>query len=557
MWNQGRRLKEHTAHLCGIEFTAEQRACMGIVWSRFELLMSGQDSHASAPVTQEHIEAVMQLSILFWTERPKDANLESTAVAQFSGVLGIHPVEHAFRRAYDYTPFLSALIWIGRALLVEYALPLEPYQTLSQRWPAREEYPDMLQRLRYDIRPRYMERGCLAPLGYLIERRQHGRAIARREGPQTNIEWSKDSHVLSLDNQSITVAQFRQVIHGVIAQTQYQLDDLLFHWWPEIDLNLRDDLGNRRPGYSFVTDSQNHLQGKFRLLSQRVFAEDGGLSWTSPSQLLGYLRRCDRFVQYMFSAIHTTSGMPARGVELRSIRWANTLATPRNVVCFQGRLTLIFPYNKACTTTNNSFYVVRAPSPAVEKMLFVFLVYLRPLRDMIARKVLLLEELTSAKEPNRHVFTKHDQATSCYNSDDCLRSLKLATAQSPMTMTMRNYRQVAIAMSKRHIPSLLKPFDPHLPNDLDGFLNLLSFQTGHKPATRSGAYALENGFPSKLQPDLIHRYLENSDIWQKFLMISKDDYFEWESPSTLVGDQFDLSRGAQVSPTTIMIGVER
>jgi hypothetical protein len=270
MWNQGRRLKEHTAHLCGIEFTAEQRACMGIVWSRFELLMSGQDSHASAPVTQEHIEAVMQLSILFWTERPKDTNLESTAVAQFSGVLEIHPVEHAFRRAYDYTPFLSALIWIGRALLVEYALPLEPYQTLSQRWPAREEYPDMLQRLRYDIRPRYMERGCLAPMGYLIERRQHGRAIARREGPRTNIEWSKDGYMLSLDNQSITAAQFCQVIHGVIARTQYQLDDLLFHSWPEIDLNIRNDLGNRRPGYSFVIDPQNHLQGKLRLLSQRV-----------------------------------------------------------------------------------------------------------------------------------------------------------------------------------------------------------------------------------------------------------------------------------------------
>jgi hypothetical protein len=405
----------------------------------------------------------------------------------------------------------------------------------------------MLQRLRYYIRPRYMERGCLAPVGYLIERRQHGRAVARREGPRTNIEWSKDSHMLSLDNQSITVAQFRQVVHGVITQTQYQLDDLLFHWWPKIDLDLRDDLGNRRPGYSFITDPQNHLQGRFRLLSQRVFADDGGLSWKSPSQLLGYLRSCDRFVQHMFSAIHMTSGMPARGSELRSIRWANTLATPRNVVCFQGRLIVIFPYNKACTTTNNSFYVVRAPSPAVEKMLFVFLVYLRPLRDMIARKVLFLEELTSSKEPNRHIFTKHDQVTSCYNSDDCLRSLKLTTAQSPMTMTMRNYRQIAIAMSKRHIPGLLKQFNPHLPNDLDGFLSLLSFQTGHKPATRSGAYALENGFPSKLQPDLIHRYLENSDIWQKFLMISRDDYLEWEPPSRLVRDQYDLSTGSHVS----------
>jgi hypothetical protein len=117
---------------------------------------------------------------------------------------------------------------------------------------------------------------------------------------------------------------------------------------------------------------------------------------------------------------------------------------------------VIFPYNKACTITNNSFYVVCALSPAVEKMLFVFLVYLKPLRDMIVRKVLFLKELTSSKEPNRHIFTKHDQVISCYNSDDCLRSLKLAIAQSPMTMTIRNYWQIAITILKRYIPGLLK-----------------------------------------------------------------------------------------------------
>lgn len=88
-----------------------------------------------------------------------------------------------------------------------------------------------------------------------------------------------------------------------------------------------------------------------------------------------------------------------------------------------------------------------------------------------------------------------------------LRSLKLATAQSPMTMTMRNYWQIAITMSKDTYPVSLKPFDHHLPNDFDGFLSRLSFQTRHKPATRPGAYALENSFPSRLQPDLIHRYL--------------------------------------------------
>jgi hypothetical protein len=101
-------------------------------------------------------------------------------------------------------------------------------------------------------------------------------------------------------------------------------------------------------------------------------------------------------------------------------------------------------------------------------------------------------------------------------------------------MTMRNYRQISVAMSKKHMPDLLKPFDPHTPNDLNGFLHLLSFQTGHKPSTHAGAYALERGFPSKLQPNLIHRYIENSDLWQKFLLISKDDFLESEILSTLI-----------------------
>jgi hypothetical protein len=123
--------------------------------------------------------------------------------------------------------------------------------------------------------------------------------------------------------------------------------------------------------------------------------------------------------------------------ELRTIRWANTLAIVRNVVCFQGRLILILLYNEACINTNNSFYVVRSPASAVESMLFVFLVYLRPLRDMIARKVLFRK---ANAEPNRHIFSKHDQVSSCFKSADCLRGLRAATPNSPLKMTMRNYR---------------------------------------------------------------------------------------------------------------------
>lgn len=53
----------------------------------------------------------------------------------------------AYRTAYYYTPFLAGLIWVGRLLLLEYALPEQPYLALD--WPAATTYRDQLQRLQH------------------------------------------------------------------------------------------------------------------------------------------------------------------------------------------------------------------------------------------------------------------------------------------------------------------------------------------------------------------------------------------------------------------------
>jgi hypothetical protein len=91
---------------------------------------------------------------------------------------------------------------------------------------------------------------------------------------------------------------------------------------------------------------------------------------------------------------------------------------------------------------------------------------------------------------------------------------------------MRRYRHIATALSKKHFPALVKPFDAHTPQDYNGFLQLLAFQAGHKPLTHTSAYTLETAFPAKLQPDLINRYLENSRVWHEFLLIGQGDIIE-------------------------------
>jgi hypothetical protein len=113
--------------------------------------------------------------------------MDHNAIVHFSGVLGIHQTELCFRKPYADTPFVSALLWVGRLIILEYALPVSPYKHLKVAWPAHTSYSHQVQRLREQIRPKYLQRGSLAPEGYLIERLQHGRAIARHEGPGTNI----------------------------------------------------------------------------------------------------------------------------------------------------------------------------------------------------------------------------------------------------------------------------------------------------------------------------------------------------------------------------------
>jgi hypothetical protein len=63
----------------------------------------------------------------------------------FSSVLGIYLTELCFYKPYDYTPFVAALLWVGRLIILRYALPLARYNYLNSPWPERTVYVDQAQ----------------------------------------------------------------------------------------------------------------------------------------------------------------------------------------------------------------------------------------------------------------------------------------------------------------------------------------------------------------------------------------------------------------------------
>jgi hypothetical protein len=86
-----------------------------------------------------------------------------------------------------------------------------------------------------DIGRSYLQRGSFSPMGYLIKRLQHSRAIARREGPRTSISWSLDGQTLDVAGSRIIMHEFRRTIHLTLARIEHTTRQLTFDWRSKVD----------------------------------------------------------------------------------------------------------------------------------------------------------------------------------------------------------------------------------------------------------------------------------------------------------------------------------
>jgi hypothetical protein len=91
----------------GLKLSDVQVQTMVFVW--LGLITTGSGNPGS-PSSLQLSETVFQLLVMFWTDLSTDGVFESKAIVHFSRVLGIHPYKLAYRTAYDYTPYLSALL---------------------------------------------------------------------------------------------------------------------------------------------------------------------------------------------------------------------------------------------------------------------------------------------------------------------------------------------------------------------------------------------------------------------------------------------------------------
>jgi hypothetical protein len=299
---------------------------------------------------------------------------------------------------------------------------------------------------------------------------------------------------------------------------------MMYDWCPESNLTrIRDRLSNTTLGYSFVANPANGLGEAFLELSRRAcLATVNGLmtddDWDSVA-VRRYLDRYDHLTRLLVLLVYLVGGQAPRGTELFALEHCNGASTSRGVCVHAGKMALISRHHKARRTTNSEFQVVRFLPKEPSKILYHYLVFIRPFACMLfrtcynmdAESTLLFSSPVRPREPMK---------TSILSK--ILLEQTISTLGFPVGVEV--YRQLSIAVTEKHVKQIANPFNQHDDKSKEADINVsFAWQSGHRPLQRGTTYGLDGAFPDSLQPALLRIYEWASNEWHEFLQLQRTD----------------------------------
>lgn len=145
----------------GFSFADGQRKGLETLWEHL------QDGNCQERDLEEEL---LQVSASFWIQR-LDGDPFASPLWHFVAVLGIDGESGQLRPAHLFTYVLAGIVYVGRALLAEYAIPT------AQR-PGMED----LERRFARVRDTWLCKATYSPMGYTLSLLLYGRKIAKETG---------------------------------------------------------------------------------------------------------------------------------------------------------------------------------------------------------------------------------------------------------------------------------------------------------------------------------------------------------------------------------------
>ncbi|KFA78363.1 hypothetical protein S40288_09973, partial [Stachybotrys chartarum IBT 40288] len=468
----------------------------------------------------EFLELLFKLSISVSTQPFLDGQPGSTLLVYFSGIFGFSSDCRQFKLARQYCPSLSGLIYCQRLIYLEYALPLYAYPFIGIDQRPRTQ---QLEHLR-SICDQYIVAGSPTAIAELISLRNFGYMTAKTEPPTYFLRWSDDGQSVSWgDMFTLTMSAYRQLVEHFISRAERLCDELMYGWKPQLRLSeMKDDLTNTRPGYSFMAHPSNNLADAYKSLlayactcrgaSLHALTGHGQWRWSAVRE---YLKKTEDLDRMTAGGLASACGQAVRIRELFSVEYENSPTSQRGIFFWNGKMLYVIRHHKAKRITNHEFHVARFLPARLAMVLTKSIVYIRRVADILRREQHGYGSSYSV-EAKPLLFQSNGKPWPISRMTIVFRAA--STEVLGFKITPQMHRQITIGMTERHVREVHKPFNRYDDVSADADLNVVfSWQSGHRPLQRGVTYGLDGAFPHQLQPSLLRAYEWASTRWHEFI----------------------------------------
>ncbi|KAH8798674.1 hypothetical protein F5884DRAFT_742883, partial [Xylogone sp. PMI_703] len=336
---------------------------------------------------------LMCLCMLVLMQDTSRIPLYESPLMHYMAVRGIDVQGPRLRSSMKSTPTMGRILWIGRLIMLEVAVPLVGWPEL--RLEARHELRSVPERIQ-EIRRRHLCEGSFSPISSILSQLAKGKKSNDQHQEPSNINWSRDEETVYYLGPGIRMDRLRWMCRNLIYELNILIRELMFDQPPPaIDLTTIEDTmawsaAFRRLEYSFIENIKNHQKCKvgweylYRHIRRKDSpwslikkTSDGTETWNQ-SQKRAYLKKGRQFLYKLMETMHITGGQPARGPEIGSIKVSNSVYSARNIYVINGQVCFLTMYDKSRKRRGNTDYIVRFLPTAVSQIVVQYLVYIRP-----------------------------------------------------------------------------------------------------------------------------------------------------------------------------------
>jgi superfamily II DNA helicase RecQ len=425
----------------------------------------------------------------------------------------------------NYTSYLSQIVYDCRLLLLQHCI------STVEEDPSKNFTECLIQ-----FRDKWVLNDTHGPLGELLSTKLIGQAIANSTVEKAQVYWNDNGETIVYQEIELPVQGLRDLVQYALSSAVtifkrdlcFQLDNI-----PEYPINdIAENINERRPGASFITDIRNaaRFQDGLNWLFQQVIRTPAlsesfirhrrDEAWyVQGAAVAQYEASVQQFLEYLFVVAHVASGQPGRRSELLGIRWCNKQADTRSIFMRDGYVIFALSYHKSMNLTNAARFPVRAFLPEAGVLLIQYLVLVIPFRKWLLNR-------TKGSSPISEYLWSN--AAGVWPESRMTRVLESVSKRAiGIRLDVQSYRQIAIGIAIKKFAGLKLDEGVKSGSDSDGegtsrmegsMPEVFHLQASHTVRTGNRAYGGTINFNGGLTDAAVQEFIYASQVWHGFIM---------------------------------------